>query len=84
MINKIGLTLITATLLLPILSCSKTKCDSSPIIGNCCVDSSLINDSIGCFEVYDPVCGCDGVTYGNSCHAAKAGVTSYFSGECPD
>jgi hypothetical protein len=46
---------------------------------------SLINDSVGCFTVYDPVCGCDDVTYGNSCYATSfGGVTSYVAGECND
>jgi len=68
-----------------IFSCNKTTCESTPIIGNCCVDSSLISDSAFCFSVYDPVCGCDGVTYGNSCVANfSGGVTSYVAGECPD
>ena len=82
---KIGNILITTTVLLLLLQCNKTKCDSTPIIGNCCFDSSLINDSVGCFTVYDPVCGCDDVTYGNSCYTTSfGGVTSYVAGECND
>jgi hypothetical protein len=47
--------------------CNKTTCESSPIINNGnCVDSSLINDTVACFQVYDPVCSCDGITYFNS------------------
>ncbi|HVH47536.1 MAG TPA: Kazal-type serine protease inhibitor domain-containing protein [Labilithrix sp.] len=34
-----------------------------------------------CMEVYQPVCGCDGVTYGNSCEA-EGSVTSWVDGEC--
>ncbi len=36
-----------------------------------------------CFDIYDPVCGCDGVTYSNGCYAQLAGVSVAFEGECP-
>jgi hypothetical protein len=35
-----------------------------------------------CDAVYDPVCGCDSVTYGNECEANMAGVSSAAAGVC--
>ena len=47
-----------------------------------CVDSSLIHPTV-CSFIYDPVCGCNGVTYSNACVAvASGGVTSFNYGDC--
>jgi hypothetical protein len=37
-----------------------------------------------CPLVYIPVCGCDGVTYGNTCELSNAGVGFASMGVCPD
>ena len=75
--------LILIFLVLVFSACDKNNnCMSSPMgISEICVDSSLINDSIVCYEIYSPVCGCDGITYPNDCYADRLGVISYVTGE---
>lgn len=36
-----------------------------------------------CIQIYKPVCGCDGKTYGNDCVAKCEGVRTWTEGECP-
>jgi hypothetical protein len=54
----------------------ETTCGSGDQTGKC--------EAIpgACDLVYAPVCGCDGMTYGNSCAAAMAGVSVAAQGEC--
>lgn len=37
-----------------------------------------------CAEIYAPVCGCNGKTYGNACEASIAGVDVKKNGACTD
>lgn len=48
-----------------------------------CIDTAQIDSTNFCLTQYDPVCGCDSITYSNSCEAEKyGGVTSYTQGVC--
>lgn len=55
-------------------------------LGPCrCVDANLIVDTIDCLssQNFSPVCGCNGVSYKNSCEAiTKHGITDYTRGPC--
>jgi hypothetical protein len=57
-------------------------------LGSCQDNDGPDGDCLGkathnpCYDVFDPVCGCDGKTYGNSCEAQSAGVKKYTRGTC--
>lgn len=50
---------------------------ASAQIDDCCVNPDWINPNAVCPFLWDPVIGCDGVEYANSCVAEVSGVTSW-------
>ena len=57
------------------ISCSDENDDST------CYDESLTNEN-PCTAEYMPVCGCDDITYGNSCEASNNGLILWDEGPC--
>ena len=50
--------------------------------GDCDGQGACEPKPVACPHVWDPVCGCDGRTYGNPCVAAAAGVNVRHQGAC--
>jgi hypothetical protein len=42
----------------------------------------MAKENCMCTKQYDPVCGCNQKTYGNSCEAECNGITNYTKGAC--
>jgi hypothetical protein len=53
-------------------------CGDGDVIGECVQVSPI------CPLFFFPVCGCDGVTYGNACHATQQGVSVLHIGACDE
>lgn len=55
--------------------------DSESAVFGC--GEGQVFDCADCQEIDAPVCGCDDVTYQNSCKANCNGVYEYTQGACP-
>ena len=68
--------------------CGGARCDFD--LGECCVESCggldaadvCVERASPCSRVFSPVCGCDGVTYGNPCVAHATCVAIAYAGPC--
>lgn len=55
-----------------------SQCGAADEGGRCTIKLQV------CTLEFNPVCGCDGMTYGNMCQAASAGTSVASQGECSD
>lgn len=48
-----------------------------------CVDINNVDPTLLCTNEFNPVCGCDNITYQNECLARQRGVVAWIGGPCP-
>ena len=54
------------------LSCKKDEC----------IEKKNIQENCVCYQIAEPVCGCNGQQYTNACYAECDGVLTYTEGPC--
>ena len=67
------------------ITCAATKCQELTVAEPGCVNPVMVNTTTLCpgqSSLYSPVCGCNGVLYGNECEAISAGISSWWAGDC--
>jgi hypothetical protein len=62
------------------MGCEKKLEDFEKDVGIDCVENP--KQEVVCTSQYDPVCGCNGKTYGNACLAGAMGIRVIYTGEC--
>lgn len=68
-----------------ITCCYATHCFALPVCDSLpaflCPDPALATNN-DCVALWEPVCGCDGMVYSNTCYALNAGVSIWTPGLC--
>jgi len=82
--EEAGIYTICLTIGLAGTDCFDEKCEEVFVGGGVdCINPAIIDTAYGCIDVYEPVCGCDGITYDNSCYAIYyGGIVFYTDGAC--